>query len=47
MLEAAHGRIIPADVLEMARIVYGDLDGDPVTGDVINVNSPYVTTNVC
>lgn len=40
VMEAAHGRIISADVLEMARIVYGDLDGDPVTGDVINVNSP-------
>lgn len=38
--EAAHGRVIPADVLAMMRIVYGDLSGDPVTGDVINVNSP-------
>lgn len=40
VMEAAHGRIISADVLEMARIVYGDLEGDPVTGDVVNVNSP-------
>jgi trimethylamine--corrinoid protein Co-methyltransferase len=24
----------------MMRLVYGSLDGDPVTGDVINVNSP-------
>lgn len=40
VMEAAHGRIIPADCLAMAEIVYGPLDGDPVTGDVINVNSP-------
>uniref|UniRef100_UPI0035AE09C2 trimethylamine methyltransferase family protein n=1 Tax=Promineifilum sp. TaxID=2664178 RepID=UPI0035AE09C2 len=40
VMEAAHGRIIPADTLAMMRLVYGDLDGDPVTGDVINVNSP-------
>jgi trimethylamine--corrinoid protein Co-methyltransferase len=40
MMEAAHGRIITADCVEMARIVFGDLDGDPVIGDVINVNSP-------
>jgi trimethylamine--corrinoid protein Co-methyltransferase len=38
--EAAHGRVIPQDVLAMMRLVFGDLDGDPVTGDVINVNSP-------
>ena len=41
--EAAHGRIITADNLEMCRIVYGDevLNGpSPVMGDVINVNSP-------
>jgi trimethylamine--corrinoid protein Co-methyltransferase len=24
----------------MARLVFGDLDGDPVIGDVVNVNSP-------
>jgi trimethylamine--corrinoid protein Co-methyltransferase len=40
VMEAAHGRIIPGDCLEMARIVFRDLSGDPVTGDVINVNSP-------
>jgi trimethylamine--corrinoid protein Co-methyltransferase len=41
VLEAAHGRIIPADALEMARLVFGpDLDSDPVIGGVINVNSP-------
>ena len=41
--EAAHGRIITADNLEMARILFGDevFHGpDPVIGDVINVNSP-------
>lgn len=38
--EAAHGRIIPQDVLAMMQIVFSDLEGDPVTGDVINVNSP-------
>jgi len=40
VMEAAHGRVIPADTLAMMRLVFGDLDGDPVTGDVINVNSP-------
>jgi trimethylamine---corrinoid protein Co-methyltransferase len=41
MMEAAHGRIITADCIEMARIVFGDLEtGGPVIGDVINVNSP-------
>jgi trimethylamine---corrinoid protein Co-methyltransferase len=40
VMEGAHGRIITADTLEMMRMVYGTLDGDPVTGDVINVNSP-------
>lgn len=40
MLDSAHGRIISADVLEMARLVYGDLGSEPVTGDAINVNSP-------
>lgn len=40
VLEGAHGRIITGDTLEMMRLVYGSLDGDPVTGDVINVNSP-------
>lgn len=44
MLEAAHGREITTDCIEMARIVFGDASGnlptDPVIGDVINVNSP-------
>jgi trimethylamine--corrinoid protein Co-methyltransferase len=42
VMEGAHGRVITADTLAMMRIVYGSLDGDPVTGDVINVNSPLV-----
>ena len=45
LMGISHGRVIPADVVEMARIVHGqDLkpaDG-PVTGGVINVNSPLV-----
>ncbi|HXV44168.1 MAG TPA: trimethylamine methyltransferase family protein [Anaerolineae bacterium] len=40
VMEAAHGREITTDCLNMARIVFGDLSGDPVIGDVINVNSP-------
>jgi trimethylamine--corrinoid protein Co-methyltransferase len=40
VMEGAHGRIITADTLAMMRLVFGSLDGDPVTGDVINVNSP-------
>ena len=43
LMEAAHGRIITADCLEMARILFGGLEGEggaPVIGDVINVNSP-------
>jgi trimethylamine--corrinoid protein Co-methyltransferase len=40
MMEAAHGREITGDVLNMAALVFGDLSGDPVIGDVINVNSP-------
>ncbi len=40
LMEAAHGRIITSDNLEMARILFGSLDGDPVIGDVVNVNSP-------
>ena len=42
VMEGAHGRVITADTLAMMRIVYGSLEGDPVTGDVINVNSPLV-----
>lgn len=40
VMEGAHGRVITADALAMMRLVFGSLDGDPVTGDVINVNSP-------
>lgn len=40
VMEAAHGRVISADVLAVAELVFGSLDGNPVTGDVINVNSP-------
>jgi trimethylamine--corrinoid protein Co-methyltransferase len=41
VMEAAHGRIIPGDALNLARIVFGDpLPPDPVIGGVINVNSP-------
>ena len=45
MLGISHGRIIPADTIEMAKIVHGDNlrpDLEPVTGGVINVNSPLV-----
>jgi trimethylamine--corrinoid protein Co-methyltransferase len=39
-----HGRVICDDILEMARLVFGpDLTtGGPVTGGVINVNTPLV-----
>ncbi|MBI3241117.1 MAG: trimethylamine methyltransferase family protein [Chloroflexi bacterium] len=40
ILEAAHGRVIPLDCFEMAKMVFGTLDGDPVFGGVINVSSP-------
>lgn len=40
VMEGAHGRVITADTLAMMGIVYGSLDGDPVTGDVINASSP-------
>ena len=40
VMEGAHGRVITADTLAMMRLVYSSLDGDPVTGDVINVSSP-------
>ena len=40
VMEGAHGRVITADTLAMMELVYGSLDGDPVTGDVINANSP-------
>lgn len=41
---AAHDRIIPQDVLKMARIVFGDLalddPKDPVLIGIVNINSP-------
>ncbi|MBL8093656.1 MAG: trimethylamine methyltransferase family protein [Anaerolineales bacterium] len=41
LMESAHGRIITADCLELCRLVFGDLEGQPpVIGDVINVSSP-------
>lgn len=41
LLEAAHGRIIPTDTLNILKLVFGDeFAGDPVVGGVINVNSP-------
>ncbi|MGQ0601298.1 MAG: trimethylamine methyltransferase family protein [Anaerolineales bacterium] len=41
MGSALHGRIIPADAIEMAKIVYGDpLPAEPVLGSVINCSSP-------
>jgi trimethylamine--corrinoid protein Co-methyltransferase len=41
VMEAAHGRVIAGDCVEMARLVFSDLEtGGPVIGDVINVNSP-------
>jgi trimethylamine--corrinoid protein Co-methyltransferase len=40
LLEAAHGRLITADSLQLARLVFGDLDGGPVLGGIINASSP-------
>lgn len=40
LLEDAHGRVISQDVIDMARLVFGTLDGSPVLGGVINVSSP-------
>jgi trimethylamine--corrinoid protein Co-methyltransferase len=40
VIEAAHGRIIPQDCLNMAQLVFGDLGGDPIFGGIINVSSP-------
>lgn len=42
MMEAAHGRVIPADALAAAEIIFGSplpTDG-PVIGGIINANSP-------
>lgn len=39
--EVAHGREIAADCLNMARLIFGNIEaGGPVLGDVINVSSP-------
>lgn len=40
LLEAAHGRVISKDVIEMASLVFGELDSSPVLGGVINASSP-------
>lgn len=40
LMESAHGRVITADCLEMCRLVFGDLNGASVVGDVINISSP-------
>ncbi len=45
MMGTSHGRLITQSVLDMARIVFGDdlrPDKGPVTGGVINANSPLV-----
>ena len=40
LIEDAHGRIISCDVIEMTRMVFGDLEAGPVLGGVINSSSP-------
>ncbi len=40
VFEAAHGREIATDSLNLIRLVFGDLAGDPVIGGIINANSP-------
>ena len=41
VMEAAHGRVITNDALNMVRLVFGQsLPAEPVLGGVINVNSP-------
>lgn len=40
LIEAAHGRIISQDVLNMIEMVFGGLQGDPVVGGIINASSP-------
>ena len=43
LMEAAHGRIIPNDSLNVARIIFGDpLPDEPVLAGIINVNSPQI-----
>lgn len=42
MMEAAHGRIIPADAIAAAEIIFGSPlpEDGPVIGGIINANSP-------
>ncbi len=41
LIEAAHGRVIPLDSFNMAKMVFGeDITSRPVLGGVINVSSP-------
>jgi len=40
LLEAAHGREITTDAVNVARLVFGELEGGPVIGGVINASSP-------
>jgi trimethylamine--corrinoid protein Co-methyltransferase len=40
LLEAAHGREITTDALNVARVVFGDLEGGPMIGGIINASSP-------
>lgn len=41
LMEAAHGREITADAINLAKLVFGDdLSGGPVIGGVINASSP-------
>lgn len=41
VIEAAHGRIITGDSIDMVRIAFGGtLPADPVIGDVIETTSP-------
>jgi trimethylamine--corrinoid protein Co-methyltransferase len=41
LMEAAHGREITADAINLAKLVFGDdLSGGPVIGGIINASSP-------
>jgi trimethylamine--corrinoid protein Co-methyltransferase len=40
LMEAAHGREITTDAVNVARLVFGDLGGEPVIGGIINASSP-------
>lgn len=40
---SSHGRVIPTDTINMAKLVFGDpLPDDPVLNNVVNVNSPLI-----